>query len=85
MPRAQASRYDVGVSQAVNPPGTEPAHRRAARYAWALLLARIYEVFPLVCTNCGGAMIAVGIRIAAHPPHRSQRARLRHWALTLDG
>jgi hypothetical protein len=23
-------------------PATEPAHRRAARYAWALLLARIY-------------------------------------------
>ena len=40
-----------------NPPGTEPpAHRRAARYAWALLLARIYEVFPLRCTHCGGAM-----------------------------
>jgi len=28
-------------------PATEPAHRRAIRYAWALLLARIYEVFPL--------------------------------------
>jgi len=26
------------------------------RYAWALLLARIYEVLPLVCPNCGGAM-----------------------------
>jgi len=30
--------------------------RRAARYAWALLLARIYEVFPLTCPQCGGAM-----------------------------
>jgi DNA-directed RNA polymerase subunit RPC12/RpoP len=30
--------------------------RRAARYAWALLLARIYEVFPLVCPRCGGEM-----------------------------
>ena len=28
----------------------------AARYAWAMLLARIYEVFPLVCPHCGGAM-----------------------------
>ena len=27
---------------------------RAARYAWALLLARIDEVFPLVCPRCGG-------------------------------
>jgi hypothetical protein len=38
------------------PSATEPAHRRAAHYAWAMLLARIYEVFPLVCPNCGGAM-----------------------------
>ena len=34
----------------------EPAHRKAARYAWALLLARIYEVLPLICPRCGGAM-----------------------------
>ncbi len=37
-------------------PATEPAYRRAARCTWALLLARIYEVFPLVCPICGGAM-----------------------------
>ena len=37
-------------------PTTEPAHRRAIRYAWALLLARIYEVFPLVCSRCGAEM-----------------------------
>ena len=37
-------------------PAAEPAPRRAARYALALLLARIYEVFPLVCPGCGGAM-----------------------------
>ncbi len=31
--------------------------RRAARYALgALVLARIYEVFPLTCPKCGGAM-----------------------------
>ncbi len=35
---------------------TEPAHRQAARYVWALLLARIYEVLPLLCPNCGGEM-----------------------------
>jgi hypothetical protein len=42
-------------------PVAEPAHRRAARYAWALLLVRIHdrrkslwdEVFPLRCTHCG--------------------------------
>lgn len=37
-------------------PATEPAHRRAARYAWAPLLARIYEVFPLLCPLCGAEM-----------------------------
>ena len=30
-----------------HPPPAEVAPRRAARYAWAQLLARIYEVFPL--------------------------------------
>ena len=37
-------------------PTAEPAHRRAARYAWALLRARSYEVFPLLCPHGGGAM-----------------------------
>lgn len=34
----------------------EPAHRKAARYIWALLPARIYEVLPVVCSKCGGDM-----------------------------
>ncbi len=51
---------------APNPqPAAEPAHRRAARYAWALLLARIYEVFPLVCPTCGGAMRIIAFITAA--------------------
>jgi len=33
-----------------------PAHCKAARFVWALLLARIYEVLPLVCPKCGGEM-----------------------------
>ena len=32
-------------------PAAEPAHRRAVGYAWAMLIARIYEVFPLRCTH----------------------------------
>jgi hypothetical protein len=27
-----------------------------ARYLWAILLARIYEVFPLTCRHCGSTM-----------------------------
>ena len=34
----------------------EAIHRRAARTTWALLLARIDEVFPLVCPRCGSEM-----------------------------
>jgi hypothetical protein len=30
--------------------------RRAAHYARALLLARIYEVFPLRCAHCGAEL-----------------------------
>ena len=29
---------------------------RAARVVWSMLLARIYEVFPLTCPKCGGEM-----------------------------
>ena len=46
-------------------PAAEPAHRRAARYAWALLLARIYEVFPLRCTHCGAQMRIIAFITAA--------------------
>jgi len=35
---------------------TESAHRQATRYVWPLLLARIYEVLPLLCPKCGGEM-----------------------------
>jgi hypothetical protein len=31
-------------------------HRAAARYLWAMLLARAYEVFPLTCPFCHAEM-----------------------------
>jgi hypothetical protein len=30
--------------------------KRSAHYLWALLVARIYEVLPLLCPLCGGQM-----------------------------
>jgi len=49
-------------------PAAEPAHRRAARYAWAMLLARTYEVLPLGCPLCGAGMrIIAFVTVAAHP------------------
>ena len=40
------------------PPTPEPAtpKRSKAHYLWAVLIARIYEVFPLLCPMCGGQM-----------------------------
>ena len=34
----------------------EPRHRTVARYLWAMLLARIYEVLPLSCPICHSQM-----------------------------
>ena len=40
------------------PTQSEPAppKRSAAHYLWAVLIARIFEVFPLLCPMCGGQM-----------------------------
>ena len=57
-----------------NPSPTEPAPQRADRYAWARLLARIYEVFPLLCPLCGGQMQIVAF--ITEPP--TVRAILAH-------
>lgn len=40
------------------PPTPEPAppKRAPAHYLWAVLIARIYEVLPLLCPMCGGQM-----------------------------
>jgi hypothetical protein len=38
------------------PPEPAPPKRSQAHYLWAVLIARIYEVFPLLCPLCGGQM-----------------------------
>ena len=42
--------------QTQSEPRPEPPKRSAAHYLWAVLIARIYEVFPLLCPMCGGQM-----------------------------
>ena len=51
-------------------PEPMPAKRSPAHYLWAALIARIYEVFPLLCPICGGPM-----RIIAFITHS---ADIRH-------
>ncbi len=60
---------------ALTPPGNavtpEPVPpKRRTHYLWAVLIARIYEVFPLLCPICGGQM-----RIIAFITHS---ADIRH-------
>ena len=66
-------------------PELVPLKRSPAHYLWAVLIARIYEVFPLLCPMCGGQMrliafITEGAQIrkilehigeAREPPHIS--------------
>jgi hypothetical protein len=46
-----------GVDAAAQPePPAKPKPRPPSHYLWAALIARIYEVFPLLCPMCGGQM-----------------------------
>jgi len=45
-----------GGTQLPQPAQPDPPKRSPAHYLWAVLIARIYEVFPLLCPVCGGQM-----------------------------
>jgi hypothetical protein len=87
---AQAAQPGVGVLGVAVPgnaalPTPEPAAppKRPAHYLWAVLIARIYEVLPLLCPNCGGQMRLIAfithsadirqildhIGVESEPPH----------------
>jgi len=47
----------AGNSLPTQPEPAQPVKpKRPAHYLWAVLIARIYEVFPLLCPICGGQM-----------------------------
>jgi hypothetical protein len=62
-----------------------PLKRSPAHYLWAVLIARIFEVFPLLCPICGGQMRLIAfithsavirqildhIGVESEPPHIS--------------
>ena len=63
--------FGVGHAFPAQAVPTQPVPpKRAAHYLWAALIARIYEVFPLLCPVCGGQM-----RIIAFITHS---ADIRH-------
>jgi len=45
-----------GVLPQPTQPEPVPTKRSPSHYLWAVLIARIYEVFPLLCPLCGGQM-----------------------------
>ena len=83
---AQSGHAGASAAGPANTPEPKQASappKRAAHYLWAVLIARIYEVFPLVCPNCGGLMHIIAfiahsadirqildhIGVDAEPPH----------------
>jgi len=59
---------------------TVPPKRSPSNYLWAVLIARIYEVFPLLCPLCGGQM-----RLIAFITHRADiRQILDHIGVDCD-
>ena len=65
VPAAADATPHTGSSTPVETTTDEPPQRKAARYVCAMLLARIYEVLPLVCPQCGGEMKIIAFIIEA--------------------
>lgn len=82
--REAAARMELSDELAPPAPKPPPA-TRDERYTWAMLLARIYDVLPLVCARCGHAMRVLAFvteraslrRILAHGVSRPRRRRCR--------
>ena len=54
-------------------PEPVPSKRSSVHYLWAVLIARIYQVFPLLCPMCGGQM-----RIIAFIRHSADIRQMLH-------
>ena len=73
-----AADANTGLGAPGSPPGnvaqpTPAPPKRPAHYLWAVLIARIYEVFPLLCPICGGRM-----RIIAFITHSADIRQILH-------
>jgi hypothetical protein len=60
LPDVLPAQAGAGATRLAMPANTVPLSpvpkRSPAQYLWAALIARIYEVFPLLCPLCGGQM-----------------------------
>jgi hypothetical protein len=56
VPVGNADGAGAQLPQPQPQPESAPPKRSPAHYLWAVLIARIYEVLPLLCPMCGGQM-----------------------------
>ena len=54
--QAGTGEGSTGVLPQPAQPEPVPPKRSPSHYLWAVLIARIYEVLPLLCPMCGGQM-----------------------------
>lgn len=68
-PGGDGTPHVAGASEIEHPASHPPdaTQRTAACSRWARLLARIYEVFPLLCPDCGAEMRILAFITAAEP------------------
>jgi hypothetical protein len=56
-----ASAANASEQTSSSPQDSQPSsHHGPGAYLWAMLLARIYEVFPLLCPQCGAELRIIG-------------------------
>jgi hypothetical protein len=68
--RSTPARSEVAEKK----PVPNPKPRLRSTYLWAWLLARIYEVFPLLCPHCREPMTLLAFVTDAGPIQRIQRS-----------
>jgi hypothetical protein len=73
-PNAWKESRGQQASAEAAPSQTQTVPQRACRSAWAKLIAKIYEVDPLVCCRCGSAMTVIAV---ITDPHEVRKI-LRH-------
>ena len=56
--------------QTVTPASDPTGFRSPVRYLWALLIARLFETFPLLCPHCGADLRIVAFLTESSPVQR---------------
>lgn len=64
---AQADTSTSPGAPGPTPIADEPRARTPKVYRWAMLLARIYEIWPLTCARCGGPVRVIAFITAPGP------------------